>query len=205
MTQLRVASDGEVEQVVRLIMSAYKDYAYLICNSEEDDVVLTRMQELARHHEPLPMSLHTVRVMSDDAGHILGGFIAYPIVKIMQFYQSIYQALIDNGYFTTLDAPIKLSPRLMGILGADSTWMLPYANAYYLDAFTIEEHFRGKGLARPLMEYVKVRAKEEHCTSIVLLARENKVPFYQRLGFAKSQFLDGGIEEDFFVLHLPFA
>ncbi|NIZ46859.1 GNAT family N-acetyltransferase [Entomospira nematocerorum] len=199
-TQLRVASNQEADEVSQLIFYAYKEFAYLICNSEDESTVLSRMKQLALNEKPLPISIHNFHAMVGDHGEIVGGFAAYPIIQTLYLYQNLYKALLEYKFFAALDTKVKLSPRLMNILGKDTEWQLPYADAFYLDAFAIHSRFRGQGLAPVMMEYVKACAIEKGCTSVVLLAREDMVSFYSRLGFHTNQFLDSG-EEDFFVMH----
>jgi GNAT superfamily N-acetyltransferase len=201
-THLRVADVLEADAVSKLIYYAYKEFAHLLCNADEESIVLERLKQLSLHSKPSPVTLSVFRTMADTNENILGGFAAYPITQTLLLYQNLYQALLEYSFFAALDTKIKLSPRLISILGNDTAWQLPYYNAYYLDAFALAPEHRGKNLAPQMMEHVKKRACEEGCTSVVLLAREDMVQFYSKLQFNTNQFLDTG-EEDFFVMHLP--
>ena len=56
---------------------------------------------------------------------------------------------------------------------------------------------QGKGIGRAIMAYLEDQAKAKGWTEIVLEARENAVPFYQRIGytiFAESYLLFGEIQ-----------
>lgn len=199
-THLRLAKVLEVDSIVRLVCFAYRDYVYLLCNTQEEQLVQQRLKQLVLHADPLPVSLHTFRVMVNEHDYVVGGFAAYPIAKNLQFYQNLYKAVLDYLFFSFLGTEIRINPRLMNILSEDSQWQLPYLNAYYLDVFALDNEFRGRGLSHNLIALVKVRAKEENCTSIVLLAREEMVNFYLHLGFAIDQILEEA-REDFFVMH----
>ncbi|MEY3955628.1 MAG: hypothetical protein RLZ73_82 [Bacteroidota bacterium] len=56
---------------------------------------------------------------------------------------------------------------------------------------------QGKGIGRAIMAYLEDQAKAKGWTEIVLEARENAVPFYQRIGYtiiAESYLLFGEIQ-----------
>jgi ribosomal protein S18 acetylase RimI-like enzyme len=43
---------------------------------------------------------------------------------------------------------------------------------------------QGQGIGRQVLEYLEAAARQQHLTEIVLHAREQAVPFYERLGYA---------------------
>ena len=56
---------------------------------------------------------------------------------------------------------------------------------------------QGKGIGKAIMSYLEEQAKAKGWTEIVLEARENAVPFYQRIGYtivAESYLLFGEIQ-----------
>ncbi|MFZ9145268.1 MAG: GNAT family N-acetyltransferase [Aquirufa sp.] len=56
---------------------------------------------------------------------------------------------------------------------------------------------QGKGIGKAIMAYLEEQAKAKSWTEIVLEARENAVPFYQRIGYtivAESYLLFGEIQ-----------
>jgi predicted GNAT family N-acyltransferase len=56
---------------------------------------------------------------------------------------------------------------------------------------------QGKGIGKAIMAYLEEQAKAKDWTEIVLEARENAVPFYQRIGYtiiAESYLLFGEIQ-----------
>lgn len=202
-THTRVATISEAGIVAELLYYAYKDFAYSLCNTEDHTIMMERFKQLVLHDTPLPMSLHTYRVIVDKNDKIIGGFGAFPIIKTLELYQNLYKALLGYRFFESLDTKVKISPRLMTILGNDTIWQIPYIDSFYLDSFAIAEDQRGKGLSSLMMDCVKEHALEEDCEAVVLLARENMVRFYSNLNFNTSQFNEGE-DEDFFVMHLPF-
>ena len=56
-------------------------------------------------------------------------------------------------------------------------------NVCHIEDVVVRNDYRGKGIARKLIEYVKNYSKNEGCYKILLNCKENLIDFYSKFGF----------------------
>tara|TARA_B100000212_G_scaffold230753_1_gene175392 strand:+ start:4001 stop:4438 length:438 start_codon:yes stop_codon:yes gene_type:complete len=58
----------------------------------------------------------------------------------------------------------------------------------FIEDIAITENYRGKGIGKLILKNLIRKAKEESCYKLVLECKENKLGFYEKIGFKKSGF-----------------
>ena len=56
----------------------------------------------------------------------------------------------------------------------------------FIEDVVILENYRGKGIGKLILKNLIKKAKEKSCYKLVLECKEDKLEFYQRIGFQKS-------------------
>ena len=62
----------------------------------------------------------------------------------------------------------------------------------------VAEGYQGKGIGRKLMEFAEAESRKQGFSEVILYARDNAVPFYERIGYT----VEGEFAEEVGVPHI---
>ncbi len=92
---------------------------------------------------------------------------------------------------------VNLSEAANHALVGDMGWLTPFLDTatHYLDTLGVTPSYRGKGLAKVMLNFAKEETLRNNCEGMLLLARAYWAPLYTEYGFELQKVVEIGAEE----------
>ena len=100
-----------------------------------------------------------------------------------EFYSEMIPELMKNGY---RQVAVLIDEKIVGVSSFEVITRLYMGRIMRVNDLVILEDYRGRGIGRKLIEYIKEQSIADNCNAMVLdtgIERKDAHKFYEKLGF----------------------
>ena len=168
---IRNAKKEDVKRAIELILLALGEYKYVLSGCKKEGEVVARFEEYFLSEK----GRYSYRnfAVADHKDRVVGVINYYNSDDVEELNQHLFECLQENSPETTT---------------FEAEWE---PGEFYLDSLAVDPAYRGRGVAKKLIEYAEKVGRQRGMTimSLIVLERKHKAYWlYRRLGFHMKLF-----------------